>query len=127
MLFLLESGFIDERVAEAAREIISLRERGAQLAEEEKRLNAEREQLFKDQERIRANVDSLKSGASQRELAERFVTKLNEQEERLEAIARELERVVREKKEAQKAVLDRVNALAFTADLGTPPPAKGPR
>jgi len=127
VLFLLESGFIDERVAEAAREIISLRERGAQLGEEEKRLNAEREQLFKDQERIRANVDSLKSGASQRELAERFVTKLNEQEDRLEAIARELERVVLEKKAAQKAVIDKVNALAFTADLGTPPAGKGPR
>ncbi|MFY0563578.1 hypothetical protein ACN28E_07005 [Archangium lansingense] len=88
-------------------------------------MTGEREQLFKDQERIRANIDSLKSGASQRELAERFVTKLNEQEERLEAIARELERVVREQKAAQKEVLDRVQALSFTADLGTPPADKG--
>ncbi|HYO70656.1 MAG TPA: hypothetical protein VEU33_31715, partial [Archangium sp.] len=83
VLFLLESGFIDERVARAAREILSLRERAAQLGEEEKRLNTEREQLFKDQERIRANIESLKSGASQRDLAERFVAKLNEQEDRL--------------------------------------------
>ncbi|HYO69077.1 MAG TPA: hypothetical protein VEU33_23655, partial [Archangium sp.] len=72
-------------------------------------------------ERIRANIESLKSGASQRDLAERFVAKLNEQEDRLEEIARELERVVRERKAAQKEMLDRVHALAFTADLGTPP------
>jgi hypothetical protein len=45
----------------------------ARLNEEEQRLTQERARLFKDQERIRANIESLKSGASRRELAERFV------------------------------------------------------
>jgi hypothetical protein len=118
--FLVSSGFIDERIAEGAREIIVLRERLAPLNQEESRLKEERAQLIKDQERIRANIESLKSGASQRELAERFVTKLNEQEDRLEAIAREQERVTREKKEVQAELNRKLQDLAFTRDLGTP-------
>ncbi|HEX8821144.1 MAG TPA: hypothetical protein VF794_14540 [Archangium sp.] len=118
--FFLDSGYIDERVAQGVREVISIREKVARLDQEEQRLNNERARLFKDQERIRSNIESLKSGASQRELSERFVTKLNEQEDRLEAIARELERVEREKREAQQEVDRKLQALAFTADLGTP-------
>ncbi|WNG43651.1 hypothetical protein F0U60_05735 [Archangium minus] len=123
--FFLSSGFIDERVAQGIREVIAIRERVARLNEDEQRLTQERAHLFKDQERIRANIESLKSGASQRELAERFVTKLNEQEDRLEFIARELERVAREKREAQDEVNRKVQALSFTANLGTPPADKG--
>ena len=118
--FFLSSGFIDERVAQGVREVIALRDKVARLQQDEQQLHNERARLFKDQERIRANIESLKSGASQRELAVRFVTKLNEQEDRLEAIARELERVEREKREAQEEVNRKLQALAFTADLGTP-------
>jgi seryl-tRNA synthetase len=101
----------------------------APLNQEESRLKDERAQIVKDQERIRANIESLKSGASQRELAERFVTKLNEQEDRLEAIAREQERVTREKKELQAEVNRKLQELTFTKDLGTPSTemGRGPR
>jgi hypothetical protein len=118
--FLLKSGFIDERVAEGARELIALRERLVPLKQEEARLKEERERLVKDQERSRANIESLKSGASQRDLAERFVAKLSEQEDRLEAIAREQERVTREKKELQAEVNRKLQELVFSVDLGTP-------
>jgi len=117
--FLLQSGFIDERVAVGAREIIALRERLAPLNQEEARLKEERERLIKDQERSRANIESLKSGASQRDLAERFVAKLSEQEDRLEAIAREQERVTREKKELQAEVNRKLQELVFSVELGT--------
>jgi len=120
--FLVSSGYIDERVAQGAREIIVLRERLAPLNQEEARLKDEKAQLFKDQERIRANIESLKSGASQRDLAERFVAKLNEQEDRLEAIGQEMERVTREKKETQAEVNRKLQELVFTKDLGTPSP-----
>jgi hypothetical protein len=123
--FFLESGYIDERVAEGVRKVISIRERVARLGQEEQRLNNERAQLFKDQERIRANIESLKSGASQRELSERFVAKLNEQEDRLETIAQELERLSSEQSEAREEMDRQLQDLAFTADLGTPAAGKG--
>ena len=116
----LRSGFIDERVATALREIIALRERGARLGEEMRQRTEERAQLFKDQERIRANLDSLQKGASQRELSERFVGKLNEQEDRLEHIARELERLAQEQRGAQEEVSRQLQALAFSTELGVP-------
>ncbi|QRN96305.1 hypothetical protein JRI60_46055 [Archangium violaceum] len=125
--FFLESGYIDERVAQGVREVVAIRDRMVALDRQERKLNDERTKLFKDQERIRANIDSLKSGASQRELSERFVTKLSEQEDRLEAIARELESVEREKREAQEEVDRKIQALAFTADLGTPGTDKKPK
>jgi len=123
--FFLRSGYIDERVAQGVKKVIAIREKVARLGQEEQRLNNERAQLFKDQERIRANIDSLKSGASQRELSERFVTKLNEQEDRLEAIDQELERLLSEQTEAQEEMGRELQELAFTADLGTPAAGKG--
>ncbi len=116
----LQAGYIDERMAEELRHMMVLRDKVGALAQQERRLSNERAQLFKDQERIRANIDSLKSGASQRELAERFVSKLNEQEDRLEAIAQELMRLEKEKQEAQEAMELKLQSLAFTADLSAP-------
>ncbi|OJH36176.1 hypothetical protein [Cystobacter ferrugineus] len=118
--FFLSSGFIDERVARSLREIISLRERVARRSEEVRQRTEERAQLFKDQERIRANIESLKSGTPQRELVARFVTKLNEQEDRLEAIARELERLAQEQREAQEEVNRQIQRLAFSTEPGKP-------
>lgn len=60
---------------------------------------------------------SLKSEASQRELAERFVAKLKEQEERLEAIGCELERLMKERQAAKEEVKHRIQALDYTAEL----------
>ncbi len=119
--FFLSSRFIDERVAAALREVIGLREKDMALMHEEQRLHQLRAQLGKDQERIRANIESLKTGASQRELAERFVTKMNEQEDRLEATDKELERVAQERKALQEEVNRRIHALSSVAELGTPP------
>ncbi|MFY0583624.1 hypothetical protein ACN28S_63355 [Cystobacter fuscus] len=118
--FFLSSGFIDERVARSLREIISLRERVARRSEEVRQRTEERAQLFKDQERIRANIESLKSGTPQRELVARFVTKLNEQEDRLEGIARELERLAQEQREAQEEVNRQIQRLAFSTEPGKP-------
>lgn len=115
--YFLSSRYIDRQVADALREVVAIRERVTALALDEQRLTSERSQLFTDQERIRSNIESLKSGASQRELAERFVTKLNEQEDRLEAIGRDLERLMKERQAAQEQLTRRVQALTYTADL----------
>jgi chromosome segregation ATPase len=117
--YFLSSRFIDERIATTLREVLALRERVAVLTQDEQRLTEERAQLFKDQERIRSNIESLKSGASQRELAERFVAKLSEQENRLDAIGAELEKLSKERKEANEEVNHRLQSLSYTAELGS--------
>jgi hypothetical protein len=119
--FFLTSRFIDQTVAQALREVMDLRDKEAALAQEEKRLTQARAQLVKDQERSRANIESLKTGASQRELAERFVAKLNEQEDRLESIDKDLERLARERTALTEEMNRRIQSLSYTAQLGTPP------
>jgi hypothetical protein len=116
MLF-LSKRYIDQRLAAALREILAMKERVAVLTQEEKRLTDERAQLFKDQERIRSNIESLKSGASQRELAERFVAKLSEQETRLDAISAELEKLSKERKAANDEISRRIQTLSYSAEL----------
>ncbi|NVJ24194.1 hypothetical protein HUW62_23480 [Myxococcus sp. AM011] len=113
--FFLSQRYVDAKMADALREVIAIRERVAALTRDEQQLTAERAQLFKDQERIRANIESLKSGVSQRELAERFVAKLNEQEDRLEAITRDLERLAKERQVAQEELNRRVQSLSSEA------------
>jgi len=115
--YFVSQRFIDEKMAAALKEVVAQREQVDALARDEQRLVDERSQLFRDQERIRSNIESLKSGASQRELAERFVAKLNEQEDRLEAIASELEALAKRRQEAQKALNRRIQGLSYTADL----------
>ncbi|MFP2899021.1 hypothetical protein [Corallococcus sp. 4LFB] len=115
--FFLDSRFIDPRVAQALRDVVALREKLSQVIRDVQRLTEERTQLFKDQERIRSNIDSLKSGASQRELVERFVTKLNAQEDRLELIGRELERLEQERTRLQTESNQRIESLSYEADL----------
>lgn len=116
MLF-LKKNYIDQRFAGALREILTMKERVAALTEDERRLTEERAQLFKDQERIRSNIESLKSGAAQRELAERFVAKLSEQENRLDAIGVELERLSQKRKVANDEISRRIQSLSYSAEL----------
>ncbi|HYI03002.1 hypothetical protein [Hyalangium sp.] len=119
VMFFLKKSYVDERLADALREIIALKERVAVLTQDEQQLMNERAQLFKDQERIRSNIESLKSGASQRELAERFVAKLSEQENRLDQIVEELEKLSKERKAANDESTRRIQSLSYSADLET--------
>lgn len=116
MLF-LKKRYVDTKLAEALQEILAMKERVSQLTQEEQQLTSERTQLFKDQERIRSNIESLKSGASQRELAERFVTKLSEQENRLDAIGAQLEKLAKERKAANDDINHRIMSLSYTVEL----------
>jgi hypothetical protein len=115
--YFLDARFIDPRVAQVLRDVVAQREKLSQLNRDSQRLNEERAQLFKDQERIRSNIDSLKSGASQRELVERFVGKLNAQEDRLETIGRDLERLEAESARLQADINQRIQSLAYEANL----------
>ncbi|WP_224363640.1 DUF4139 domain-containing protein [Hyalangium versicolor] len=117
IFFYLRKSYIDQKLGDALKEVIALKERVVALGQEERRLTEEREQLFKDQERIRSNIESLKSGASQRELAERFVAKLSEQENRLDAISVELERLAKERKAANDEVTRRIQSFSYTAEF----------
>jgi regulator of replication initiation timing len=117
--YFIKARYIDEQIAAALREIIAMKERVSEMMRGEKRLTDERTQLFKDQERIRANIESLKNGTAERELAQRFVVKLGEQETRLDQIGAELEKLSQERKNANTELIRRIQSLSYTAELGS--------
>ena len=64
--------------------------------EKVRRLEAERKTIHTEQERIRENLKSLGDRASEKELRERFVRTFDTQEDRLEAIGKEIAAPTRE-------------------------------
>jgi hypothetical protein len=113
----LSVGWIDERTSKELGELATLREKSNQLSQEDRRLNDERTQLHKDQERIRANMGALKGGGEQKELVDRFVQKLNAQEDRLERISQEIKAIDQQRRELYAETQKRLNALTFSKEL----------
>jgi len=81
-------GRASERVVEAFREAVRLRDLIEQSRQAVERLEAERETITRDQSRIRQNMASVDSNS---DLYRRYVSKLSEQETRLETIGQELD------------------------------------
>jgi outer membrane murein-binding lipoprotein Lpp len=115
----LESKYVDKRLVEAMREVITLKAKIEALESKKEKLDEEREKLFEDQERLRENVGAMKGGgASQKEAAEKWVKKLAAQEDRLEKIESESEKLDKEIEKLQEETDERIQKIAFTADLG---------
>lgn len=116
--FFVRSQFIDTRLQKVLEEIIALKGEVSTLQQEEQRLAQERNAIHKDQERLRANLGAMKGTADQKELSERIVTKLRGQEDRLEAIEKELAALLTRRTALQADVSARIQRLAFTVELG---------
>jgi hypothetical protein len=84
--FFVSSRYVGDAIATALREVAALRARSNEYYQQEQNLTQERVVIFQDQERIRANLQALKTGAEQQQLAERMVRKLSSQEDRIEQL-----------------------------------------
>jgi hypothetical protein len=70
-----------------------------------------------DQQRLRENMKALRGSDEERQLLRRYTTQLNEQEDRLAALERE---IATEKAAAEKAdqeLSDLINALSFDVSV----------
>jgi hypothetical protein len=110
--FFISSRYIGEPMATALREVAALRARSNECYQEEQTLTHERTTIFQDQERIRTNLQALKAGAEQQQLAERMVRKMSSQEDRIEQLDARIAQL-----QEKRAVLDhdvsvRISSLA---------------
>jgi hypothetical protein len=85
-------------------------------------LESEREAIAADQQRLRENMKALRGSDEERQLLRRYTTQLNEQEDRLAALRREVaaETAARNKASEELSALIAAVAFEFTA-----PPASG--
>jgi hypothetical protein len=86
----IEQRYLDAATEKLLRKVVELRQQAAGIEAQVARLEKERDAIHAEQKRIRENLGSLGDRPSEKDLRERFVRTLNAQEDRLEAIEREL-------------------------------------
>jgi hypothetical protein len=96
----------------ALREVVARKAEIARLTGEINRRQMEIDQIGRDQERVRENMRSLKGSSEERQLLQRYVKQLDDQETRIETLRRELQSLTAERAKAQ------ADLNAFIAAMG---------
>jgi hypothetical protein len=73
--------------------------------------------ISEDQQRLRENMKALKGSAEEKALVERYVRELNEQEDRVQALRREISEMQQKRDTAQSTLNGMVEALQMDATL----------
>jgi hypothetical protein len=73
--------------------------------------------ISEDQQRVRENMKALKGSAEEKALIERYVRELNEQEDRVQALRREIADLQQKRDAAQSALNGMIEALQMEATL----------
>ncbi|MBS1816230.1 MAG: hypothetical protein JSS87_15275 [Acidobacteria bacterium] len=120
-LMLRTAGNTNTATEQALREklapVIEARHRLADIDSQIGNRNAEINRISDDQKRVRENLSSLKSSAEERDLIRRYTKQLNEQEDRLVVLRKEIESLQQQRTAAQ-ADLDRVvEGLQFEQEV----------
>jgi len=70
-------------------------------------------QIFDDQQRLRENMKSLKGSAEEKLLLQRYTQQLNQQEDRLAQLRKDMEQLSAQRGTAQAALDRKIQELAF--------------
>jgi hypothetical protein len=88
-------------VEASLREVLARKAEIARLSAEAASRQNEIDQIGRDQQRVRENMQSLKGTAEEKQLLQRYVRQLNDQETRLDVLRRELQTLTAERQKAQ--------------------------
>ena len=105
--------WIDAKTEKTLRAAFAIREEIGKLDATISRLDAERAKVDKDQARIRENLAPLGDRASEKELRERYVRTLGQQEDRLEQMDKERTAAVASRDAARQKLADALNGIEF--------------
>jgi hypothetical protein len=98
---------IDKTVEDALKKIVAQKQVVSDLDDKKMERDDEQQQIFDDQQRLRENMKSLKGSAEEKKLLERYTEQLNAQENRLDALRKEIQQLEMQKDAAQ-AELDKM-------------------
>ena len=99
----------------ALREVLKRKAEIARLSGEASARQSEIDQIARDQERVRENIKTLRGSNQERQLLQRYVKQLEEQENRLEVVRRELQALVAERQKAQEELNKFIEGLGGEA------------
>jgi hypothetical protein len=97
----------------ALRQVLTRKAEVARLTGEMNRRQGEVDQIGRDQERVRENMRSLKGSSEEKQLLQRYVKQLDEQETRLETLRREIAGLTAERTKAQADLTSFIEAMAL--------------
>lgn len=115
--FFLNQRMINPEIEKALRKIVAQK---SDIAVIDAVINGRRSQvsnISEDQQRLRENMKALKGSSEEKALIERYVRELNEQEDRVIALRREISEMQQKRDAAQSALNTMVEALQMDVTL----------
>ncbi len=109
--FYIKHKFIDDKIENQLKEIAELIQKSNELKTKRDKLVNERDIMNDEQARLRENITVLGNDTQSVSLKERYVKKLNDQENRFESISGDLNRLDKEITELNKDIDGRINGL----------------
>lgn len=104
---------IDHSVEEALRKVLAQKAVVAGLSDQKEGCDSEMSKIFDDQQRLRENMKALKGSAEEKALLQRYTGQLNQQENRLEELRKQMEALEKQEASAQEALNRMIQELAF--------------
>ena len=104
---------INKAVETALRGILEQKDALAELDGKKEAAEEEMRQIFDDQQRLRENMKSLKGSAEEKLLLQRYTQQLNQQEDRLAKLRKDMEQIGAQRDTAHAALDRKIQELAF--------------
>lgn len=114
----LGASYLDKKTEAALRDVLAARAEAAHTDARLAALTQERAAIAADQKRLRDNLGSLGDRATEKELRERFVRTLGQQEDRLEAIKAEEATLQKDRDAARARVAALLDRLDYEGAVG---------
>jgi archaellum component FlaC len=115
--FFLVQKMINPEIDQALRKVIaqknSIAALDADIASHKSRISG----ISEDQQRVRENMKALKGSVEEKALVARYVRELNEQEDRVQSLHREMTDLQQKREAAQKTLNDMIDGLQMDATL----------
>jgi chromosome segregation ATPase len=108
---------IDKTVEAALRKILAQKTVVEDLDEKKTARESETEKIFDDQQRLRENMKALKGSPEEKTLVQRYTRQLNDQEDRLDALKREIEQLKSQHDAAEMALDQMIQEISFDVNL----------
>jgi hypothetical protein len=104
---------IDKTIEDALRKILAQKAIVSGLDDQKGARDDETSKIYDDQQRLRENMKALKGSAEEKILLQRYTKQLNDQEDRLEALRKEIKQLESQSENAQAALDKMIQDLSF--------------
>jgi hypothetical protein len=115
--YFLSQKMINPEVEQALRRVASTKNNIAALDAEIASRQAQVSSIAEDQQRVRENMKALKGSTEEKALVERYARELNEQEDRVQALEREMANLRQKRQTAQKTFNEMIEGMTLEARL----------